>query len=153
MTQEQKIELEYLIDILREASKWNVDQGDDALRLEVDLRINNILNGETTTDAESDSLTEESEVLTGADYQALEAAKLDEHLSAALKRKNAKERWKQSRVRVTINGHPTWKLESECHKEIIPGFEKKWHWVWNGSDSKQEQCDAMWTEHEQEANS
>lgn len=151
MTQEQKTELEYLIDLLREASKWNVDQGDDALRLEVDLRINNILNSvEVEGETEVQGEPEVSPVLNIDDSQIREAAKLDEHIASPAKVEKAKERWKHGRVRVTIDGKLVWKLESECHKEIIPGFEKKWHWVWNGPEDKQEQCDAMWAEHEVE---
>lgn len=150
MTPEQKTELEYLIDLLREASKWNTEQGDDALRLEVDLRINNILNSvEVEGETEVQGEPEVSPVLTQDDYKAIEAAKLNEHLASPEKVNAAKEKWKHGRVRVTIDGKLVWKLESECHKEIIPGFEKKWHWVWNGPEDKQAQMDAMWEEHEQ----
>ena len=149
MTSEQKIELEYLIDLLREASKWNVDDGDDALRCEVDLRINRILSGVNVEDeVEVSAEPVISPVITQDDFKALEAARLNEHLASPEKVKSAKERWKHGRVRVTVDGKPVWKLESDCHKEIIPGFEKKWHWVWNGPGGKQSQVDAMWANHE-----
>lgn len=145
MTADQKTELEYLIDLLREASKWNVEQGDDALRLEVDLRINNILSSvEVEGETEVQGEPEVSPVITQEDYKTLEAIKLNEHLASPEKVNAAKEKWKHGRVRVTIDGKLVWKLESECHKEIIPGFEKKWHWVWNGPEDKQAQMDAMW---------
>ena len=136
MTPEQKIELEYLIDLLREASKWNVDQGDDALRLEVDLRINNILNGENPTDAEPDNLTAEDEALTGSDYQALEAQKLDEYIEKKrAQNRKAKEKWKKDKVRVVLDGKPVWKSRSECHQEKrFPDQPDStlFRWVWDG---------------------
>ena len=156
MTQEQKTELEYLIDLLREASKWNVDQGDDALRLEVDLRINNILNsveveGETVAQGEP----EVSPVLTEDDYRDLEAAKLNEHLEQKKKQRQyteAKKSWNRSRVRVFIDGKPVWKPLDQCKQ--VPRDNSHgglpWTWKWVGQDYKQEQCEAMWAEHEQE---
>ena len=149
-------EREYLIDLLFEGTRWKVDQDEvlNGLELEVRDRLRR-LSGVNTIDQEGlcqsnppDNLPAEDEALTGADYQALEAARLNEHLASPEKVEKAKERWKHGRVRVTIDGKLVWKLESECHKEIIPGFEKKWHWVWNGPDDKQEQCDAMWENHE-----
>lgn len=159
-------ELTYLFGILSEASKWSSSPDDnrDFVRLEVEERIRNLINGVVP---EPDNLPAEEEPLTSSDYQALEAAKLNGYLlnnghlpdpeKAAkavsdwkAKRVNAKERWKHGRVRVTIDGRPVWKLESDCHKEIIPGFEKKWHWVWNGpQDKKAQEEEAMWAEHEQ----
>lgn len=155
-------EREYLIDLLFEGTRWKVDQDEvlNGLELEVRDRLRR-LSGVNTVDQDGlcqsdlpDNLPAEDEALTGADYQALEA---NEHLASPEKVKNAKERWKHGRVRVTIDGKPVWKLESDCHKEIIPGFEKKWHWVWNGPSSptvgknlptKSEQEEAMWAEHE-----
>lgn len=127
MTQDQKIELEYLIDLLREATKWKVEEGDDAVRLEVDLRINNILNGEEP----DDSLTED---------QTLDSIE------------NEPKPWQQDKIRVHVNGKVIWKPKSQCHKE--PRDKSRggsaWHWVWNDPDStKAEQVNAMWAEHEQ----
>lgn len=144
MTSEQKIELEYLIDLLREATKWNVDQGDDAIRLEIDFRINAILNGETPTDTEPDNLPAEEEPLTGSDYQALEAAKLNGHLDNGHlpdpgKAAKAVSEWKSKRVRCQENGHPVWRPLSQCHKEnLFPNnpTAKKFRWVWDGPQDK-----------------
>lgn len=139
MTQEQKTELEYLIDLLREASKWNVDQGDDALRLEVDLRINNILNGvEVEGETEVQGEPEVSPVL-------------NEHLASPAKAEKAVNEWKAKRVRCQENGHPVWHLRSECVKEPRDNRNggPKWTWKWIGPQDKKKQEEAMWAEHEQ----
>lgn len=164
MTQDQKTELEYLIDLLREASKWNVDQGDDALRLEVDLRINNILNSvevedETKVHAEPDNLPAEDEALTNEDFKALEAARLNEHLASPEKVDDARKQWESSKVRCSENGRLVWHPRSECQK--VPRDNSKggpaWKWQWMGPSSttvdknlptKSEQEEAMWAEHE-----
>lgn len=155
MTQEQKTELEYLIDLLREASKWNVDQGDDALRLEVDLRINNILNSvEVEGETEVQGEPEVSPVLTEDDYKALEAAKLNEHLSSPEKVDNARSRsrskWESGKVRCSENGHLVWRPRSECQK--VPRDTSKggpkWKWQWMGPQDKKAQEEEMWAEHE-----
>lgn len=165
MTQEQKTELEYLIDLLREASKWNVDQGDDALRLEVDLRINNILNSvevesETDVQDEPDNLPAEDEALTNEDYNALEAAKLNEHLASPEKvetaRSRSRSRWESSKVRCSENGRLVWRPRAECVKvqRDTSNGGPKWKWQWMGpattTDEKKAQEDQMWTEHEAE---
>lgn len=139
MTQEQKTELEYLIDLLREASKWNVDQGDDALRLEVDLRINNILNGvEVEGETEVQGEPEVSPVL-------------NEHLASPANAEKAVNEWKAKRVRCQENGHPVWHLRSECVKEPRDNRNggPKWTWKWIGPQDKKKQEEAMWAEHEQ----
>jgi hypothetical protein len=147
-------EREYLIDLLFESARWKVDHDEvlNGLELEIRDRLRR-LSGVNTIDEEGlcqsdlpDNLPAEEEALTGADYQALEAAKLNEHLS---NKANTKRKWASKRVRVIIDGKPTWKLRSDCHKEVMPGWKTKMHWVWNGPDGKQEQCDAMWAEHEQ----
>ena len=145
MTQEQKTELEYLIDLLREASKWNVDQGDDALRLEVDLRINNILNsveveGETVVQGEP----EVSPVLTEDDYKALEAIKLNEHLASVEKVNESRSKWERGKVRVFIDGKHVWKPRSECAKQPRDNSRGgcAWKWVWLGPQDKQEKEEA-----------
>lgn len=126
MTADQKIELNYLIDLLREASKWNVDQGDDALRLEVDLRINNILNsveveGETDVQGEPEVPTETNE---------------DQESS------QNREKWKADKVRCQENGKVVWRPVSQCHKEkLFPNNPKakKFRWVWDGPQDKKAQ--------------
>lgn len=133
MTQEQKTELEYLIDLLREASKWNVDQGDDALRLEVDLRINNILNSvEVEGDAEPEVSPEPNEDLESPENR---------------------EKWKADKVRCQENGKVVWRPLSQCHKEkLFPNNPKakKFRWVWDGpQDKKAQEEEQMWAEHEQ----
>ena len=152
MTQEQKTELEYLIDLLREASKWNVDQGDDALRLEVDLRINNILSSvEVEDETEVHGEAEVSPVLTESDYKALEAAKVNEHLEEHIappeKMWRKQWKWKNDKVRCQENGKAVWRPLCQCHKEkLFPDNPKakKFRWVWDGPKDKQAQIDATW---------
>ena len=155
MTQEQKTELEYLIDLLREASKWNVDQGDDALRLEVDLRINNILNSvEVEGETEVRGEPEVSPVLTQDDYKALEAARLNEHLASPEKpgtaRSRSRSRWESSKVRCSENGRLVWRPRAECRKvpRDTSNGGPKWKWQWMGPQDKKAQEEEMWAEHE-----
>ena len=139
MTPEQKTELEYLIDLLREASKWNVDQGDDALRLEVDLRINNIL---SSVEVEGQDEPEVSPVL-------------DVHLESPEKaddaRSKSRSKWESGKVRCTENGRLVWRPRSECQK--VPRDTSKggpkWKWQWMGPQDKKAQEDEMWAAHEQ----
>lgn len=147
-------EREYLINLLFESARWKVDHDEvlNGLELEIRDRLRR-LSGVNTIDEEGlcqsdlpNNLPAEDEALTGADYQALEADNLNEHLSS---KEKTKRKWASKRVRVVIDGKPTWKLREECHKEVMPGWQTKQHWVWNGTDDKQEQCDAMWAEHEQ----
>ena len=157
MTAEQKTELEYLIDLLREASKWNVEQGDDALRLEVDLRINNILNSvEVEGETEVQGEPEVSPVLTQEDYKDLEAARLNEHLASPEKVDNARSRsrsrWESGKVRCSENGRLVWRPRSECRK--VPRDTSKggpkWKWQWIGPQDKKAQEEEMWEQHEAE---
>lgn len=155
MTQDQKTELEYLIDLLREASKWNTEQGDDALRLEVDLRINNILSsveveGETEGQGEPNNLPAEAEALTNEDFKALEAARLNEHLASPEKVDDARKQWESSKVRCSENGRLVWHPRSECQK--VPRDNSKggpaWKWQWMGPKDKKAQEAEMWENHE-----
>lgn len=140
----------YLETLLLESARWRISEDDVYSPIEREimdrLRRLNGINTEDENGYVQSNLPAEDEALTGADYQALEAAKLNEHLSNKAK---TKRKWASKRVRVVIDGKPTWKLRSDCHKEVMPGWVTKMHWVWNGSDAKQEQCDAMWAEHEQ----
>lgn len=167
-------ELTYLFGILSEASKWLRNDDDrDLVRIEVEERIQKLIN-DVEPEPDENGIIQSSihpdnpntvtkpgefvdtveEPLNEDDFKALEAARLNEHLASPEKVWKAKERWKHGRVRVTINGKPVWKLESDCHKEIIPGFEKKWHWVWNGPEDKKIQegvnklSDELWEAHE-----
>lgn len=154
MTSEQKIELEYLIDLLREASKWNVDQGDDALRCEVDLRISSILSSvevEDETDVQGEP--EVSPVLTEDDYKALEGAKVNEHLASPEKVAKAWQKqwkWKLDKVRVKIDGKIVWKPKAECSQEPRDNSHggPTWQWVWHDPNEKKSQEDEMWENHE-----
>lgn len=143
-------ELKYLFGILSEASKWASYPDDpDSVRLEVEDRIRNLINGVVQ---EHDNLPAEEENLTGSDYQAPESAKLNNgHLPDPEKAAKAVSDWKSKRVRCCENGHHVWRPLCQCHKEkLFPDNpkSKKFRWVWDGSQDKKEQCDAMWAEHE-----
>lgn len=148
-------ELTYLFGILSEASKWSSSPDDnrDFVRMEVEERVRNLINGVVP---EPDNLPAEEETLTGTDYQALEAAKLNEHLESVEQPTNkwAKQmKWRSDKVRCTENGRLVWHPLSQCHKEkLFPDNpkSKQFRWVWDGPQDKKEQCDAMWAEHEQE---
>jgi hypothetical protein len=103
---------------------WRISEGDDtdAIRLEVQDRLRR-LNGVDTVDENGFAQSE---------------PELDEHLTSPEKVEKAKERWKHGRVRVNVDGRTVWKRECDCHKEILPGFEKKWKWVWNGPQDEHE---------------
>lgn len=140
MTPEQKTELEYLIDLLREASKWNVDQGDDALRLEVDLRINNILNSVEVEGQDEPEVPQEP----NEDLESPE--KVDDARSLS------RSKWESGKVRCSENGRLVWRPRSECQK--VPRDTSKggpkWKWQWMGPMDKQAQEEEMWAAHEAE---
>lgn len=138
-------ELKYLFGILSEASKWASSQGDpDAVRMEVEDRIRNLINGVVP---EQDNLPAEEENLTGSDYQAPE----DGHLPDPKKAAKAVNEWKAKRVRCYENGRHVWHLRSECVKEPRDNSNggPRWTWKWIGpQDKKAQEEEAMWAEHE-----
>lgn len=156
MTREE--ELTYLFGILSEASKWtaSADDNRDLVRMEVEERIHNLINGVVPEPDENGLIQstihpDVNPVITEDEYKALEeATKLNEHLSS---KEKTKRKWASKRVRVVIDGKPTWKLRSDCHKEVMPGWQTKMHWVWNGTDADKEPAvdklgDELWNEHE-----
>ena len=152
-------EREYLIDLLFEGTRWKVDKDEvlNGLELEIRDRLRR-LSGVNTIDEDGlcqselpDNLPAESEALTGADYQAPESEKLNNgHLPDPEKAAKAVSEWRSKRVRCQENGHPVWHLRSECVKEPRDNRNggPRWTWKWIGPQDKKEQCDAMWTEHE-----
>ena len=160
-------ELTYLFGILSEASKWTASPDDDRdlVRMEVEERIHNLINGVVPVPDENgliqssihpDNLPAESEALTGADYQVPESEKLNGHLNNShlpdpKKAAKAVNEWKSKRVRCQENGHPVWHLRSECVKEPRDNRNggPRWTWKWIGPQGKKAQCDSMWAEHEQ----
>ena len=156
-------ELTYLFGILSEASKWtaSADDNRDLVRMEVEERIHNLINGVVPVPDENgliqssihpDNLPAESEALTGADYQVPESEKLNDHLPDPKKAAKAVSEWKSKRVRCQENGHPVWRPLCQCHKEkLFPDNpeSKKFKWVWDGPQNKKAQEEeAMWAEHE-----
>ena len=143
-------ELTYLFGILSEASKWASAHDDpDSVRMEVEYRIRNLINGVVQ---EPDNLPAEEENLTGSDYQAPEAAKLNNgHLPDPVKAAKAVNEWKSKRVRCQENGRPVWHVRSECVKEPRDNRNggPRWTWKWIGPQDKKKQEEQMWAEHEQ----
>lgn len=141
-------ELKYLFGILSEASKWASSHDDpDSVRMEVEDRIRNLINGVVT---EHDNLPAEEENLTGSDCQAPESSKLNGHLPDPGKAAKAVNEWKSKRVRCQENGHPVWHLRSECVKEPRDNSKggPRWTWKWIGPQDKKKQEEQMWAEHE-----
>ena len=154
-------ELTYLFGILSEASKWTASADDDRdlVRMEVEERIHNLINGVVPVPDENgliqssihpDNLPAESEALTGSDYQAPEAANLNSHLPDPDKAAKAVSEWRSKRVRCQENGHPVWHLRSECVKEPRDNRNggPRWTWKWIGPQDKKEQEEQMWAEHD-----
>lgn len=121
-------------------------------------RARRLLLGTETVDvngyAQSHPEVEVSPVLTEDDYQALEAAKLNEHLASPEKEDNARSRsrsrWESSKVRCSENGRLVWRPRSEC-KRVPRDTSKggpKWKWQWIGPQDKKAQEDEMWENHE-----
>ena len=154
-------ELSYLFGILSEASKWTASPDDnrDLVRMEVEERIHNLING-VEPEPDENGLIQSSihpdvnPVITEDDYKALEAARLNEHLASVEKVKNARSKWERDKVRVNIDGKHVWKPRAECVRQ--PRDNSKggapWKWVWLGASSptvgkisptKAEQEDAM----------
>ena len=143
-------ELTYLFGILSEASKWVASHDDDRdlVRMEVEERIHNLINGVEPEPDENgwiqssihpDNLPAEGN-LTGSDCQEPKVAK-------------AVSEWRSKRVRCQENGHPVWRPLAECHKEkLFPNnpTAKKFRWVWDGPQDKKGQEEQMWAEHESE---
>lgn len=157
-------ELQYLIGIVTEASKWTPSPDDqrDLVRMEVEERINNLVMG-VEPEPDENGLIQSTihpdvpdnpvdEPLTTADYQALEAQKLDDYIEQKrAQNRKAKEKYNKKNVRVFMDGKPVWKSREECHRELRfpdkPGC-TSFKWVWDGPQDKQAQMDAMWKAHE-----
>ena len=139
-------ELTYLFGILSEASKWTASPDDDRdlVRMEVEERIYNLINGVEPEPDENGWIQSSihPDNLTGSDCQ------VSEHEKAA----KAVSEWRSKRVRCQENGHPVWRPLAECHKEkLFPNnpTAKKFRWVWDGpQDKKAQEEEAMWVEHE-----
>ena len=151
-------ERNYLCELILASSQWRISEGDetDAIRLEVQDRLRR-LNGVDTVDengycqSEPDNLPAEDEPLTTADYQALEAARLNEHLENKNK-PDSRDKWKVDKVRCQENGKVVWHPVSECHQEkLFPNNPnaKKFRWVWDGPGGQVDKLgDELWKDHE-----
>ena len=152
-------ELTYLFWILSEASKWTASDDDnrDLVRMEVEERIHNLING-VEPEPDENGLIQSTihpdnpvdEPLTDSDFKALEAAKLNEYLTSPKKEKPSRSKWERDKVRVFIDGKHVWKPRAECVKQPRNNSNggSLWKWVWVGPQDKQSQIDAMWESHE-----
>lgn len=116
MTEEQRTELNYLLDIVLEASKWTrtPDDDRDQIRMEVEHRINLLTGREDSRDEDLEPEETNPEYWT-----------------------KAKRNYTKTRVRVKVDGKNVWKPRDECHKEVMPGWQTKMHWVWTGPQEKE----------------
>lgn len=129
MTREE--ELLYLGDLLMQAALWRVqpDEGRTPLELEVLSRLER-LKAEAA-----------SELLNKTDYQALEAAKLNEHLS--------KKKYEDNTVRVMVDGKKVRMKRELCVQ--VPCKTSPTGYKWVLKDSKPEVdklSDELWANHE-----
>lgn len=149
MTQEAKTELDYLLDIVLEASKWKIEDGQDSIRLEVESRINSILSHEGTVVSRQPEI---SPILTADDFNALEAARLNEHLASPEQAERKLGKYKETHVRCSENGKLVWRPKEHCTQEPRDNSKggPKWQWVYHDPNKvKQEQEEQMWAVHEQ----
>lgn len=136
-----KEQLLFLLDIQAEATKWDVDRdaGDNAYELEVRSRIKELVEELAGSDEEPEPEPEPvpdnpvDEALTGADYQALEAAKLDDYLDDKIKARRARKNanaaaYRERNVRVHINGKPVWKPRVDCVQVPTDNGHFRWEW-------------------------
>ena len=148
-------ELTYLFGILSEASKWTASPDDDRdlVRMEVEERIYNLINGVEPEPDENGWIQSSihPDNLTGSDCQAPESEKLNAHLPDPKKAAKSVNEWKSKRVRCQENGRPVWHLRSECIKEPRDNRNggPRWTWKWIGPQDKKKQEEQMWAEHEQ----
>ena len=146
-------ELNYLFGILSEASKWTASPDDnrDFVRMEVEERIYNLINGiepepDENGDIQSsihpDNLPAEDEPLTGSS---------NGRIPDPERAKKTINEWKNKRVRCYENGHHVWHLRNECVKQPRDNSKggPKWTWKWiRPQDKKAQEEEAMWAEHE-----
>ena len=159
MKENDKNEISYLFELLSDASRRNTEAGEDALRIEIDARITRILNSEPDDD-ETPVDNPVDEPLTGADYQALEAQRLNDYLNNSelvKKREHYRKstaKYSEKNVRVYIDGKSVWKPRAECHQEKrYPDNPESdlFKWVWDGpAEQVDKLSDELWAEHEQE---
>lgn len=150
-------ELTYLFGILSEASKWtaSADDNRDLVRMEVEERIHNLINGVVPVPDENgliqssihpDNLPAEEENLTGSEYQEPES------VDRPSNRWKKQIKWRADKVRCSENGRLVWRPLDQCHKEkLFPDNpnSKKFKWVWDGpQDKKAQEEEAKWAEHE-----
>lgn len=98
MTQQEKeqVERELILDILIESTKWRVDEGDDAIRLEVCLRAKKLFTGKEDL---GDNGLIQSVVERGLVRQQEKKKQQNTHVG---------------QVRVCINGKPKWFPKDMC---------------------------------------
>lgn len=163
LTQAQ--EKAYLLDLLFEAARYRdvpMDSAYSAIELEIRDRIQRLTSAEDDADAPCKSMLQQDPK--PEPQVESEAARLNEYLEQRKEQKKqavgSRPRRKEECVRVFINGKPVWKKREQCIK--VPRDNSRgglnWTWRWinensatvaENSTTKDEQCEAMWAEHEQ----
>ena len=111
LTERERIERELILDILIESTKWRVDEGDDAIRLEVCLRAKQLFTGKEDL---GDNGLIQSVVERGLAKQAERIKQQNTHVG---------------QVRVYVNGKPKWFPESMCMQIPFPKSKNGKKWV------------------------
>lgn len=143
----------YLINLLIDATDWQVSEGEtrSAIELEVIDRVRK-LNGMPTINV----------VGTPSDEVELDVhlPEDNDHIASPEKVKTSKERWKENKVRVMVDGKSTWKPIEDCEKrKCFPNIPEstKWRWCWKGekhepvaevSQPVDKLSDELWEAHE-----
>lgn len=114
MTQQEReqVERELILDILIESTKWRVDEGDDAIRLEVCLRAQKLFTGKE--DLGDNGLIQ---------------SVVERGLARQQQAKNKSKNTHVGQVRVCINGKPKWFPESMCMQVPFPKSKTKLKWI------------------------
>lgn len=151
----------YLETLLLESSRWRITEDDPYSPIEREIldrlrRLNGIETIDENGYAQSDIPDNPvDEPLTTADYQALEAQKLNDYIEKKrAQNRKAKEKWKKDKVRVVLGGKMVWKPLAECVQE--PRWPDKpgstaFHWVWKGPQKEVDKLsDELWAQHEKQ---
>lgn len=124
----KKEELNYLVNLLAEACRWRVDPNDhdhDPLQLEIQDRIDR---------------------LTGEDVEDVEDVGAKEPKVSHDRNKAAHDKFRETHVRVNIDGKVKWVLRSECHKAKSKAGRPMW--VLN-EKPVDKLSDELWLTHEE----
>lgn len=150
----------YLETLLLESSRWRITEDDPYSPIEREImdrlrRLNGIEtiddNGYAQSDVPDNPV---DEPLTTADYQALEAQKLNDYIEKKrAQNRKAKEKWKKDKIRVFMDGKYVWKPRAECVKQPRDNSNggSLWKWEWVGPGQEVDKLgDELWAQHEKQ---